>query len=92
MALEEKAILEEITLYLQTLNSQGVERAEKKLATLSGADQSEELSEFCRAFGESIDMLRSAYDFQKKIAAGDLTAEVDKRNFLAMPCVACNLP
>ena len=85
MALEEKAILEEITLYLQTLNSQGVERAEKKLPTLSGADQSEELSEFCRAFGESIDMLRSAYDFQKKIAAGDLTAEVDKRNFLAMP-------
>ncbi len=85
MEQQESKAVREITHYLQTLTSQGIERAEKKLPQLPAACDSEELTELCHIFGEFINMLHSAYDFQKKIAAGDLTAEVDKMNFLTMP-------
>jgi two-component system, NtrC family, sensor kinase len=78
-------VVQEITSYLETLTSQGIERAVKKMPDFSDACDSEDLTELCTVFDTFTDMLHSSYYFQKKIAAGDLTAEVDKMNFLAMP-------
>ena len=85
MDLEGDKTVQEIIAYLQTLISQGVERAEKKIPDFPTASDPGELAELYHVFSEFIDMLHASYTFQKRIAAGDLTAEVDKMNFLAMP-------
>jgi len=41
--------------------------------------------DFITVFLQVIEMQNSAYQIQKQLAAGDLSVEVDKKNFLAMP-------
>lgn len=82
---KDKKALQDIADYLQCLMTKGMEKAESKIPQLEATGGSEELTELFNVFGRFSTMLHTAYDFQKRIAAGELAAEVDLTNFLAMP-------
>lgn len=88
MQQKDRIFLENITEYLQCLMTKGPEKAENRIPQLEATGCSEEVTGLSDVFGKFISMLHTSYDFQKKIATGDLAAEIDQTNFLAMPLLS----
>ena len=82
---QDSKALQDITAYLQCLMTRGMEKAENEIPRLEEVGESDEVRELLTVFADFTAMLHSSYDFQKKLAEGDLDAEIDRRNYLVMP-------
>jgi signal transduction histidine kinase len=82
---KDSAVVQGISEYLQCLMSRGAERAACRIPDLNQDCESDEIRELNRVFAEFIKTLQDSYEFQKNLANGELDAQVDRKNTLAMP-------
>jgi signal transduction histidine kinase len=74
-----------LTSYFENISAKGIERGARDRPTLNADYAEEEWQQFYNALDNFINMVLEAYEYQKKIASGDLTAEVGRKNAAAMP-------
>ncbi len=79
------ANLVKLTSYFENISRKGIERGGTERPVLQADDTEEELQQFYNALDNFIDTVLEAYEYQKKIASGDLAAEVGRKNVAAMP-------
>jgi len=82
---EDRIALQEISQYLHCLLAKGMEEMDCKMPRFKVEYLSDELGELCKVLDTFFSMVHASYEYQKKIAAGDLAAEVDRNNHVAMP-------
>ena len=70
--------------YIETVLQRGMERAEKLFAEI----EIDETDQCLNKFKSYIEMVREAYFFSRALSTGDLSAEAEKLNFIAMPLKA----
>lgn len=79
------ADLVKLTSYFENIAKKGIERGGAERPVLQADDNEKELQQFYSALNSFIDTVLEAYEYQKKIASGDLAAEVGRKNVVAMP-------
>ncbi len=85
MQSKDREALQRISQYLQCLITQGMEKAQYRGFCSTDEGESDEVRELKTVFQDFVKMLHNSYAFQKSLAEGDLDAEVDRKNALAMP-------
>ncbi len=71
--------------YLKTVEEKGLREAEQLLPVLPQENTATEVNNFFLQYRTFIDSVRETYNFQEKLAAGDLSADISCTNSLAEP-------
>jgi hypothetical protein len=75
----------DLEIYLRTLLNRGVEQAEALRPKWHGEVDGEDPAGCPELLQRFLDQALAAYSFQKQIASGDISQEMNTRNMLAMP-------
>lgn len=86
MTTDDQAFLNSLTAYFRTVTHKGLEQAEIPIP--ASTHELEETNELAAAFKTFAEQLHTAYRSYLKIAAGDLSEEIPRRHYLAMPAKA----
>ena len=82
---EAQQYFNDLEIYLHTLLSRGVEQAEALRPEWHGGVDGEDPAGCPEMLQRFLDQALAAYSFQKQIASGDISQEMNTRNMLAMP-------
>jgi len=85
MNVSDHRLLNDLQVYLQAVADKGIEWANRHRVDPASYPELEQTSEFASTCFQYIELVNNAYLYQKQIAAGNLTATIDKHNYLAMP-------